>query len=83
MNEKRYVFRATINVTGVSWYFSSIDAVYNKYVILCNTHELRVRKTQQEFGELNWDYVQNLRISEVTNDGVRLILQIERIPLSM
>lgn len=83
MDEKRYVFRATVNVTGVSWYFSSIDAVYNKYFILCNALGYREPKSLQEFGELNWRYVQSLKISHVDGDGVQLALHVERIPLSM
>ena len=83
MDEKKYVFRATVNVTGVSWYFSSIDAVYNKYVALCNAFAYSDVKSFKQFMALNWDCFQSFRISEVSNDGVRLLLQIERIPLSM
>ncbi len=83
MDSKKYVFRATVNVTGCSWYFGSIDAVYNKYFILCNALGYRDPKSLQEFGEWNWRFVQSLKVSHIGGDGTQLVLHVERIPLSM
>ena len=83
MDANKYVFRATLNVTGCSWYFRSIDAVYNKYFILCNALGYSDPKSLQEFGEWNWKYVRNLKVSHADGDGIQLVLHVEQIPLSM